>query len=122
MIGRSALWVARQHGHSIATMLRVYAAWTEGAGEGDLEAIKRAMAAPSNLSRSVPAPRERDGFPDRDLALDLSLARMAHQLGSGNQTRLMAEREGFEIRQISKLRIRKMIPSPTIPRNPLSCH
>jgi integrase len=97
MIGQSALWVARQHGHSIATMLRVYAAWTEGAGEGDLEAIKRAMAArPSNLSRSGPAPREREKFPDRDLALDLSLARMVRQLSSGNQTRLMAEREGFE--------------------------
>ena len=27
MIGRSALWVARQHGHSITTMLRFYAAW-----------------------------------------------------------------------------------------------
>lgn len=97
MVGRSALWVARQHGHSIATMLRVYAAWTEGAEEGDLEAIKGAMAArPSNLSRSVPAPRERDRFLDRDWALDLSLARMARQLSSGNQTRLMAEREGFE--------------------------
>ncbi len=43
MIGRSALWVAKQHGHSIATMLRVYAAWTEGAIEADLEAIEHAM-------------------------------------------------------------------------------
>ena len=51
MIGRSALWVAKQHGHSIATMLRLYAAWTEGAIEADLEAIKRAMA---------PAPQPRD--------------------------------------------------------------
>lgn len=33
MIGRSALWVARQHGHSVATMLRAYAAWPEGAVE-----------------------------------------------------------------------------------------
>ena len=37
MIGRSALWVARQHGHSIATMLRFYAAWADGA----LESVRR---------------------------------------------------------------------------------
>jgi hypothetical protein len=27
MVGKNALWVAKQHGHSIATMLRAYAAW-----------------------------------------------------------------------------------------------
>jgi integrase len=43
MIGRSALWVARQHGHSISTMLRFYAAWTEGALEADVAAIRAAM-------------------------------------------------------------------------------
>lgn len=43
MIGRSAPWVARQHGHSIATMLLAYAAWAEGAVEADLGAIRRAM-------------------------------------------------------------------------------
>ena len=29
MLGRNPLWVAKQHGHSIATMLWVYAAWIE---------------------------------------------------------------------------------------------
>jgi hypothetical protein len=43
MIGRSALRVARQHGHSISTMLRFYAAWTEGALEVDVAAIRAAM-------------------------------------------------------------------------------
>jgi hypothetical protein len=43
MIGRNPLWVAKQHGHSITTMLRVYAAWAEGAIESDIKAIKRAM-------------------------------------------------------------------------------
>ena len=43
MIGRNALWVARQHGHSIATMLRAYAAWTDGASEADIGTIERAM-------------------------------------------------------------------------------
>jgi len=52
MIGRSALRVAKQHGHSIATMLRVYAAWTEGAMEASLDAIERAMAAaPRTITR-----------------------------------------------------------------------
>jgi hypothetical protein len=41
MAGGNALWVAKQHGHNIATMLRVYAAWAEGAT--DVEAIKRSM-------------------------------------------------------------------------------
>lgn len=43
MIGKNPLWVAKQHGHSIATMLRVYAAWAEGSVESDLEAIRRSM-------------------------------------------------------------------------------
>jgi hypothetical protein len=44
MAGRNPLWVAKQHGHSITTMLRAYAAWAEGAVEADIEAIRRAMA------------------------------------------------------------------------------
>lgn len=39
MIGRNPLWVAKQHGHSLLTMLRVYAAWTADALEGDAEAM-----------------------------------------------------------------------------------
>jgi hypothetical protein len=45
MIGKNPLWVAKQHGHSIATMLRAYAAWAEGTAEVDVEAIKRSMNA-----------------------------------------------------------------------------
>ena len=43
MIGKNPLWVAKQHGHSVQTMLTIYAAWTEGAQDKDIEAIKRAM-------------------------------------------------------------------------------
>ena len=43
MAGTNPLWVAKQHGHSISTMLRVYAAWAEGAVESDVEAIRRSM-------------------------------------------------------------------------------
>jgi hypothetical protein len=43
MAGKNLLWVAKQHGHSVSTMLTTYAAWTEGATDSDIEAIKRAM-------------------------------------------------------------------------------
>jgi hypothetical protein len=43
MRGRNPLWVAKQYGHRIATMLTVYAAWVEGARECDITAIRRAM-------------------------------------------------------------------------------
>lgn len=31
IIGKNPLWVAKQHGHSVTTMFRVYSAWAEGA-------------------------------------------------------------------------------------------
>ncbi len=43
MLGKNPLWVARQHGHSVRTMLEVYAAWADGAVESDLVAIRRSM-------------------------------------------------------------------------------
>ena len=38
MIGKNALKVARQHGHSPTTMWRVYWAWTEGGVDSDIDA------------------------------------------------------------------------------------
>ncbi|HVX90833.1 MAG TPA: hypothetical protein VHC20_04355 [Candidatus Paceibacterota bacterium] len=43
MIGKNPLWASTAARHSIATMLRVYAAWVEGAVESDVEAIERSM-------------------------------------------------------------------------------
>jgi integrase len=43
MIGKNPLWVAKQHGHRVQTMLEVYAAWIEAAGEADVVAIRLAM-------------------------------------------------------------------------------
>jgi hypothetical protein len=43
MLGKNLLWAAKQHGHSVEVMLRMYAAWLEGATESDIHAIKRAM-------------------------------------------------------------------------------
>jgi integrase len=53
MIGKNPLWVAKQHGHSVQTMLEVYATWTEGATESDIEAIKHAMEVAPRASRSA---------------------------------------------------------------------
>lgn len=55
MIGRNPLWVSKQHGHSVETMLRVYAAWTEGTRPGDVQAIRRAMKQrPRSLTHAAP--------------------------------------------------------------------
>jgi hypothetical protein len=42
MLGKNLLWVAKQHGHSVEVMLRMYAAWLEGATDADIHAIKKA--------------------------------------------------------------------------------
>jgi flavorubredoxin len=44
MIGKSPLWVSKQHGHRPETMFRAYAAWTEGAPESEVAVIRAAMA------------------------------------------------------------------------------
>lgn len=43
IVGRNPLLVAKEHGHRPTTMLSVYAAWTEGAVESDITAIREAM-------------------------------------------------------------------------------
>lgn len=54
MIGRNVLWVSKNLGHSVQTMLSSYAAWTEGAMESDIAAIRRAMESrPPSLSLSA---------------------------------------------------------------------
>ena len=39
MLGKNPLFVSRQHGHSVTTMWRTYAAWMEGALETDIALI-----------------------------------------------------------------------------------
>jgi hypothetical protein len=43
MLGKNLLWVAKQHGHSVEVMLRMYAAWIEGATDADIQMIQQAM-------------------------------------------------------------------------------
>lgn len=89
MIGKNPLWVAQQHGHSIVTMLSVYAAWTQGLRE-DVAAIRRALRAPAFATRERQetcdgsrcekqmhpgkAKRDRPPSPAVDLAIDLPIA------------------------------------------------
>lgn len=107
MTGHSALWVAKQHGHSIATMLRAYAAWAEGSMESDLDVIRAAMvsaprsrgaqrcahpeanALPPTIATHPRVPT-REPFPRRDLALDLALARRRSRLSIGFKGRILA--------------------------------
>ena len=53
MLRRSPLFVAKQHGHAILTMLTIYAAWTEGALPADVAAIRRAMTASAHAARDT---------------------------------------------------------------------
>ena len=53
MVGHKPLWVAKQHGHSITTMLRVYTAWAEGAIEADIKAIGRAMESAKSTAETL---------------------------------------------------------------------
>lgn len=57
MLGKNPLWVSRQHGHSVRTMLEVYAACAEGAVESDLAAIRRSMGIDGDEAR-----RDRPGI------------------------------------------------------------
>ena len=43
MLGKNLPWVAKQHGHNVEVMLRMYAAWLEGATNADIHSIKQAM-------------------------------------------------------------------------------
>lgn len=103
MIGRSAPWVARQYGHSIATMLRAYAAWTEGAVEADLDAIRRAIG-----FRPHATPVR--GAPKRYLAPDLALAEGRPALSPRIEYGISGGERGIRRRGLSRtsnLQIRK---------------
>jgi hypothetical protein len=55
MLGKNLLWVAKQHGHSVEVMLRMYAAWLEGATDSDIHAIKQAMERRPAARAAIPA-------------------------------------------------------------------
>jgi len=50
MIGKNLLWVAEQHGHSAAVMLKTYAKWLKGTTDADVAAIRAAMGFGTSLA------------------------------------------------------------------------
>jgi hypothetical protein len=54
MLGKNLLWVAKQHGHSVEVMLRMYAAWLDGATAADIQEIKQAMEKRSAARVAIP--------------------------------------------------------------------
>lgn len=57
MIGQNPLWVAQQHGHSLITMLSVYAAWSRGTSENEIASIRHAMDSAALASEASRRPR-----------------------------------------------------------------
>ena len=57
MLGRNLLWVAKQHGHSVEVMLRMYAAWLEGTTQADIDAIKESMERRAGTRVAIPDQR-----------------------------------------------------------------
>jgi hypothetical protein len=57
MAGKNPLWVARQHSHSITTMLRIYAAWAEDMVESDVDTIRRSMNRHAQLRPTTTCPQ-----------------------------------------------------------------
>ncbi len=53
MVGKNLLWVAKNNGHSPATLLKDYAAWIEGAKDTDIEAIRQAIDARAYAARAA---------------------------------------------------------------------
>ena len=106
MIGKNPLWVAKQHGHSVQTMLETYAAWLDGTTESDLLAIKCAMEGPSGprLRGREASIASRVAHP-RELSLPLESPKAVTRLSLEEQPETevpemwrvsLAEREGFE--------------------------
>jgi integrase len=83
MLGKNLLWVAKQHGHSVQTMLDVYAAWIEGSQEADLEAIRRAMEASPRPHRTL------------SLAVNLSPERPRHSPEFGSSMAVEPTQNGL---------------------------
>ncbi len=88
MIGKNPLFVSRQHGHSVTTMWRTYAAWMEGALESDIALIQAAMNRDGRAIEQVSNPK---------IELTLNAPAVA-----GFGTRLATRREAPELKCLIK--------------------
>ena len=84
MIGKNPLWVAKQHGHSVQTMLEVYAAWTEGAKEADIEAIRQAMQSSPRMPARIEKPTALVPLRSPEFGTDLALEGGGITVSDGN--------------------------------------
>ena len=97
MVGKNPLFVARQHGHSVAAMFRTYAAWMQNAPESDIQLIRSAMKARKserrpNLKRESHSRIE----PVAKLATGLATGNMAPELKTLEfSAKKVAERVGL---------------------------
>jgi hypothetical protein len=101
MIGKKPLFVSKQHGHSVTTMRRTYAAWVDGALESDIALILAAMnrdgspveqMSNSQMQLTLNAPAVA-GFGPR---LATWLERPEAQVPEKKGLKEVAERVGFE--------------------------
>jgi integrase len=76
MMGDNVLLVAQEDGHSVQTMLTTYAAWTKGATEADVAAIKRAITC-------SPTPLYKDASPSGPLESPGAVTRLSLDEGWG---------------------------------------
>jgi hypothetical protein len=100
MVDKNVLWVAQQHGHSVATMLNTYAAWTEGAKEADIEMITRAMESRPRadivLSAPVPNPLASPGA-----VSELSLEPVGRRVSRGFRKEIYGGKGGTRTRDLA---------------------
>jgi len=81
MLGRNPLRVAKEHGHSVATMWRNYSAWMDGAKHTDIHAIKAAMQTPFALEAPSTRKRVMARMRRRSVISQSRLASASSQLG-----------------------------------------
>jgi hypothetical protein len=127
MLGKNLLWAAKQHGHSVEVMLRMYAAWIEGATEDDIQAIRNAMEARPKvplLPFALSSPQDNA----RQIVLrplespDSASSPEGRKVSLEKARNKVAERVGFEPTE-TQIEISKLLktwdpPSPGIPSPP----
>lgn len=94
MIGKSPLWVSKQHGHRPETMFRAYAAWAEGAPESEVAVIRAAMGL-DDQRLSKKAPRVGTKIGTSDLAPAAKPLKTMDLIGGKGGTRVAKESFNF---------------------------
>lgn len=115
MMGKSPLWVSKQHGQRPETMFRAYVAWTEGAPESEVAVIREALG-----MAEQPQPLKKSHS-------TAAAVRVGTQIGtSGWQRRSKSLKDqaliGGKGGTRSNLRIYRTMMSPAVPFDPRIWH